>query len=652
MPKKERHKDLKSADGVLTKALNTDPYITAWLVSAMSRLRDHIGSSEDGTHFFHVKGGTSLKLFLDNLVRRSNGSYTYDPDKVSLKPSDWDTQLIINPNLPQSKWNKIFLKLDKLITNDLMFLQEEFTKVFKPRFVSELANKYKDNFPGGHKQGVILADQDAKGRKAKIDEWITVPTMWHEYNRSETLYVYDIDETWPKDLEEDVETVSFDLRKNDKNKYLASVLCNYGIRNFYLYRLMVHFNNINVSLEIGRKKPKYRAELIDITIPRQHSCEALEQWHHTRNIIVSVQKSRGSLEDAMKEEPNWFNTHFAQDPPTHFYLPVPLHEYHLAEQILMVREHFDPKVEGTKPDKRIARGAAICKAIDEKFGGRIDITNWEKWFPETDKKLHFTTLKGGNDSQWPLFLCLLMAQFIEAYDLLTNLSLRSVFDKYFSDKLSGNYNGFKECVKIVHDVSQDMEKAAKTLHDYFKDKIEDNGRNRIIVFIQALATAFDKGAKYPSAIVVTGSYAAHLHQGGAPIEESYIESFDLNLYYSNGEPKNILNQALSTFSNGPNNVKIKWKPEDCSASTIYVYLTQGELQFDGCDDQMTPCFAKINLIERDPYEIPVSYLSGTLVFSLQKSIEEYKDRIARIEEYAVGKRLMKVLEILEDKAAV
>jgi hypothetical protein len=127
----------------------------------------------------------------------------------------------------------------------------------------------------------------------------------------------------------------------------ASILENMTIRDFYLFRLMIKCQISNrdpenrlmpdaptgVDFDTFRQQFRFRAELLDVSVPRDDSLESAEQWAHTRHQIA-----------------------------VHDHLPLPNGEYFLDEYMLMFREALDKKSSSAhKLTKRLNRACLIAR---------------------------------------------------------------------------------------------------------------------------------------------------------------------------------------------------------------------------------------------------------------------------------------------------
>jgi hypothetical protein len=87
--------DVKRASGALTGLLNNGhPWLSKWLEEKIAELgADVVAADGTGNTLFFVKGGRAV-------------GYAMSPPEAGA--NDWDTQIVINPDLPPAEWYKVF----------------------------------------------------------------------------------------------------------------------------------------------------------------------------------------------------------------------------------------------------------------------------------------------------------------------------------------------------------------------------------------------------------------------------------------------------------------------------------------------------------------------------------------------------------------
>lgn len=168
----------------------------------------------------------------------------------------------------------------------------------------------------------------------------------------------------PEDVAEaekrEIETLTpFTLVGVEKGgRKIGSILENMTIRDFYLFRLMIRCQLSNkdpdnrlipdpppgADFDSFRQRFKFRAELLDISVPRDDSLETGEQWAHVKG-------------------------HVKPDPQG---VPLPDGGYFLDEYILMFREVLDKKSSSVhKLNKRLRRACLIAEVYARELGGDL-----------------------------------------------------------------------------------------------------------------------------------------------------------------------------------------------------------------------------------------------------------------------------------------
>ena len=189
---------------------------------------------------------------------------------------------------------------------------------------------------------------------------------------------------------------------------IGSVLENLTIRDFYLYRLMIRcqVSNKNEDLQLIPQAPddvefdvfkqqfKFRAELLDVSVPRHDSLETAEQWAHVRPQIA----------------------------PDDDGIPLPKGDYFIDEYILMFREVLDKKSSSAhKFSKRLWRACLIAEALVHELQ---TAGTWEErrnavthCYPNLDARL-------ADPTPGAIVLMRMCEQLIESHDLTVNEKLR------------------------------------------------------------------------------------------------------------------------------------------------------------------------------------------------------------------------------------
>jgi hypothetical protein len=204
---------IAEASGALTGLMtNGHPWLSDWLrdkIVALSRRIAEVDPSQN-TLFF-LKGGRALR---------------YLEGQPQLGENDWDTQIVINPELPPAEWYRLFQR----VSNEVLLALKEFNAELymllhghAAQFRQELANLPP---PAPRQPEVVVEPPD---REQLLD------AVWDRIELADLADRQDVDN--PPDQ----------------------------IPN--------------------RNKANCKAELIDIGLPRYDTIEALEQWRHLRGNI-------------------------------------------------------------------------------------------------------------------------------------------------------------------------------------------------------------------------------------------------------------------------------------------------------------------------------------------------------------------------------
>jgi len=108
------------ASSALTEMLNNNldgsdkmKWINDWLIAKMVSFADELAKIPDADNrvFFHLKGGRALQYLLGTPEMGEN---------------DWDTAIVINPNLPPNEWYETFNQVHDVVLKELWKAKNEF----------------------------------------------------------------------------------------------------------------------------------------------------------------------------------------------------------------------------------------------------------------------------------------------------------------------------------------------------------------------------------------------------------------------------------------------------------------------------------------------------------------------------------------------
>ncbi len=265
--------------------------------------------------YFYMKGGNAFDCVVDPVgekaLKHGGGS------------SDWDTQIVIDPWLPSNVQKKIYGLVEDTILDVLNRVGVEIAKIaadtvvgaFPEDFVKDIINVW-----SGKRNNI-------KGYDASLyDLSLDDPQALRK--------IYDRDKTglWMNDTKRLAnKTVKYP-------KWIPGLTFNDAIKPFVLWRLGYtwHANKgvgdaggeFKIDVEINRP---ILAELIDVTIPRSNTVEAIEVWGHIESDHLVVNEQTINVEygsDADKQSVS-------------AKLPLPDIFYHLSEILEMMCEIAD-----------------------------------------------------------------------------------------------------------------------------------------------------------------------------------------------------------------------------------------------------------------------------------------------------------------------
>lgn len=283
---------------------------------------------------FYMKGGNAYKCIMDNNARTVDGG----------GDSDWDTQILINPWAPEPVRQKLYAEIEELVLDEFKTCSNEIATGLYQGKASPAPAPLPgapvvpvvgpDDFPAARDLNTLyqqaldaeyLADAHARNEFKPA-----IRTTLGNISIGNNMIKMDPEQTVRRIYDNEVIGLSF----NDRLPLVAPVnnaltpcpglLFNESIKPFSLYRLGYTFHVLDNNNE--RVLPKLAlGELIDVTIPKIHTIEAVEVWE---DMMVS-----GHIEI------NQTQVNVGSYAPV--VLPLPSMQYHLAEMMLMLGEISD-----------------------------------------------------------------------------------------------------------------------------------------------------------------------------------------------------------------------------------------------------------------------------------------------------------------------
>lgn len=248
---------------------------------------------------FYMKGGNAYKCIMEQDAREVDGG----------GDSDWDTQVLINPWAPEPVRRLLYAEIEELLLNEF--------KVTATQVGSRL------HVLGFNIQTAFNTDFETDRLTFEADIQNTLVAT----NRLKL----DADQTIRRIYDHTIIGLSFNdrvpLAKAQENAINPNpgLLFNEAIAPFSLHRLGYTFHMVDAA---GKKAGLSRialGELIDVTIPKIHTVEAVEMWESivtSRDIVITSTPVKVYGSDFVN-------------------LPLPSIDYHQLEMMTMLGEMSD-----------------------------------------------------------------------------------------------------------------------------------------------------------------------------------------------------------------------------------------------------------------------------------------------------------------------
>jgi hypothetical protein len=612
----------REVDNALTKHLQAHQDIRGWMIGAMQQIGHYLNSQDRENAFFYVKGSSALALlFEDNQVQHN------------IQQSDWDTQVVINPFLEPVAWYHGFRKLTDVLRKILLVAQADFSKV-DGQFLLNVGNSAMHEI--GMQKLAGIQSPIVPVKHQPCNDFILASSLLHplQYldNAQGVLKAYP-DDQWADHLEEfyPFAATSFDPKLDDPK---AAIQMNFTIDKFYLFRLMVNFQ---CTAPVGKPDAEYKfhAELIDISVPRRDTVEALQQWIHSRPRIIGSNNG----------------------------IPMPNHFYQLDEQILMVREN----VAGTssskdKIKKRLSRGVLIASSMAQWQGVqelKIKLAGSDQsLFPEC------AALVLGND--WVrTVIALTLDQFTGAYDLAVDPGLRRSISRLFATQCAALQATTPDdllftLMQVVQQISAVVEKHLQVRSDLVVKQNWKTMREFILAIytwtmIDAQKQFGQHGLledKHPVRFAVAGDLAAavHLSQAGRHDVRCPVQRILLKIYVDKALSVSGLEQrikeAVDFFNSNSQTMRLMPVPIDLRPTTLFLFYPE-KISFEG-EDPYEFLVLTIEPVVCESSQLPsLSMIDGVPFLSPRSLLKEYDNELAHLEEFGVVTRKKAISDALK-----
>ncbi|AKQ64722.1 hypothetical protein A176_001634 [Myxococcus hansupus] len=552
---------------------------------------------------FYLKGGRAAKYLQGRATEGEN---------------DWDTNIVINPNLKAGDWYRTFLEVHNAV---LTFLEES-KRLFAVRV------HQRDAYEGMTKALAAL-DKAEKDQRAKAHETAEATVESHEGRIT------------PLGLGDDVLISDEDQRLYEEamNQLKALALSD---------RMR---NEETGSLLEELEKENCKAELIDIGIPRRDTVEAFEQWFNVCSRVI------------VREQ-----------------IPIPGHLYYLAEFVTMIREAFmDASISIRKIPIRVERLVEILIMLSADLDELVaeekahvplmlasSVSEVGK-LPLHLRRLLTVLLKQLADAY----------ELAEDPDLArcfdttfkTALPLRAAKATY-PDALKKSiaahapYTGDAKN-KEVADAIGFVQWMAETYGAHLKNaraQFIEKQRNWFVHFIKAIYTGsiFALGENLQVQFGVTGAFAAQLHakygRFDRMAELEPVKRVDIKLYCTPG-PKpgakvdagtvlELIEPIIATYlentmTKAPHYHLIRGAP-----GTLYFQWPEAVKFADGVEYK--PIVMKLSVEACEESWPQLAFIDGLPVLGLRDLIWEYKRRAGHVEETFTQRSLKTAIDALMD----
>ncbi|WP_394391246.1 hypothetical protein [Shewanella woodyi] len=298
-------------------------------------LRDSLNLSH-----FYIKGGNAFRYTIENTQGKS----------------DWDTQIIINPWLPERVTEELYALIEDAVLDEFYYCSAQI----------------------GHASDLLMQGAGNTFNDITRTYWLTSNLKVNPQDNIELPSVYDLEfpdqQAIKRVFSHDKSGLwDYDSRpmsaKTTANKSGPGMVFNDAIAPFVLYRLgyiwTVGFTKDTIASE---RYPQIHSpilmEIIDVTIPRRNTIEAVALWDEIQSEL--------SLDNLALPAPI---TDDVLGYLTHVTLPFPDYNYHCAEQLTMLGEVADGSSKHSdKKMKRFKRFGILWASLDDQQRNRM-LTN-------------------------------------------------------------------------------------------------------------------------------------------------------------------------------------------------------------------------------------------------------------------------------------
>ncbi|MCP3135982.1 papain-like cysteine protease family protein [Pyxidicoccus xibeiensis] len=552
---------------------------------------------------FYLKGGRAAKYLQDRATEGEN---------------DWDTNIVINPNLKAGDWYRTFLA----VHNTVLAFLEESKRLFAVRV------HQRDAYEGMTKALTAL-DKAEQDQRAKDQEKARAKKDEHEAQLM-------------PDLQED------DVHVSDEDERLYEQ----AVKQLKALALSDRLRNEETgSLLEELEKENLKAELIDIGIPRRDTVEAFEQWFNVCPRVIV----RGDV-------------------------PIPGHLYYLAEFVTMIREAFmDKSISIRKIPIRVERLLEVLLMasadLDRLIGEEKEhvpqmlapsLAEVGK-LPLHLKRLLTLLVKQLADAyelaEDPGLAKCFDTTFKAA---LPQRAAKAKYPKSLTDSIAAYAPyGSNAKNKEVADAIGFVQWMAETYGTHLKEeraRFIQEQRKWFVHFIKAIYTGsiFALGEDLQVQFAVSGAFAAQLHAKYARFERleelEPVKRVDIKLFCTPGTKPGatvdaaavleLIEPIISTYLQNTATKAPHYHVVRGAPGTLYFQWPEAVKFAEGMEYQ--PIVMKLSVEACEESWPQLAFIQGLPVLGLRDLIWEYKRRAGHVEETFTQRSLKTAIDALMD----
>jgi hypothetical protein len=613
-------------------------WLFAWLRDKLVELDKRLAAAcpTKGAKTHDWPGGEPLYCFYLKGGRAAKYAQNRGPDGEN----DWDTNIIINPNLPAGEWYATFVKVHNEVLRFLGDAKREFTiEMHDAENAAKFLAALDEHQAALDKAAKEKSEQEeAERRAASSGIMATIGSVfgaiWSAMPSLSLWASSPVQDEVTRDQDNAIDRIAD--RQADQAPRLRQ----------------------GIEIEEGEREG-CKAELIDIGIPRRDTIEAFAQWMH---VCPHVKRCPDGI-------------------------PIPDHLYFVAEYALMIREAFaDRSISVGKTPKRVMRLLEVLEL--EELDALVYPESMEH-IPQNALALSAPKTERLDEARKRMVVFLVVHLFL-AYELRIDAGLSKCFDKLFASALDAPKSkavypkSLTDAIKAYEadEAKKPREKqvpyaakhaqladtigyvqwVAQRMDTHFrKERAPYLLENRADLerFVSAIYTGsvFALHEELEVKLAITGAFAARLHAeygrlGGERLDElEPIRRLDITVYARNGAKPEValeliepLVKAYVDKGSGGGNLKFVALP--VAGDTLCLTLPV-EKAFSS-EFTYKPLVVKITAVTCEENWPSVSFIRGLPVLNLRDLIWEYKRRAGEIEEAYTQEGLRVCVDALGD----